>query len=45
VNVEVLQGSPASILFTGIALPPLEDLLQRIIDDPPVLVEWRYEAI
>ena len=28
-------GPPAGVLATGIALPPLQDPLQRIIDDPP----------
>ena len=41
------EGSilPARIFFAGIALPPLQDPLQRIVHDPPVRVELRYEPI
>ena len=36
---------PAGVLFSGIALPPLQNPLQRVIDDPPARAELRYEAI
>ena len=36
---------PTRVLFAGVALSPLEDPLQRVIHDPPVLVELGYEAI
>ena len=36
---------PTGVLFAGIALPPLQDPLERIIDDPPVRVELRYEPV
>lgn len=36
---------PARVLFAGIALPTLQNPLQRVIDDPPGLVELCYEAI
>ena len=37
--------SPAGVLFAGVALFPLKYPLQRIIDEPPVRVQLRYEAI
>ena len=36
---------PTGVLIARVALPPLQDPLQRVIDDPPVLVELRCEAI
>ena len=36
---------PTGVLFAWVALSPLQDPLQRIIDDPPALVELRYEPI
>ena len=41
------EGStlPAGALFPGFALLSLQDPLQRVIDDPPVLVELGYEPI
>jgi hypothetical protein len=38
-------STPARVLLAGIALPPLQNPLQRVIDDPPARVELRYEAI
>jgi hypothetical protein len=37
--------SPTGVLFAGIALPPLQNPLQGVIDHPPVVVQLRYEAI
>jgi hypothetical protein len=37
--------SPASALVAGVAFPPLQNPLQRIIDDPPSLVELGYKGI
>ena len=36
---------PASVLWPGVALPPLQSPLQRIIYDSPGRVELRYEAL
>jgi hypothetical protein len=36
---------PAGVLLAGIALPPLQNPLQRIIHDPPVRIELGYKAI
>jgi hypothetical protein len=36
---------PAGVLIARIALPPLQHPLQRIVHDPPNLIELGYEAI
>ncbi len=36
---------PAGVLLAGMALLPLQDPLQRVLYDPPSLVELGYEPI
>jgi hypothetical protein len=36
---------PARVLFAGFALPSLQDPLQRIVHDPPILVKLRCKPI
>jgi hypothetical protein len=38
-------ASPTGVLFAGIALLPLQNPLQRIVNDSPSPIELGYEAI